>query len=98
MTDSVACEGTVRDIRDLLGGLPLAYDTVISERDSRTPRWSEVPMTYFTQLKLNLHWRHPRWSAGPLRYRTKACHRTRGLVSALTWFRSVLEASGRWCS
>jgi hypothetical protein len=64
-----------------------------SERHSRAPRWSAGPMTCFTQLKLNLHWRGPRWSAGPLRCRTKACHSTRGLVSALTWFGSVLEAA-----
>lgn len=50
-------------------------------------------MTCFTQLKLNLHWRGPRWSAGPLRCRTKACHSTRALVSALAWFGSVLEAA-----
>ncbi len=30
--------------------------------------------------------------------KTKACHSTRGLVSALTWFRSALEGSGRRCS
>jgi hypothetical protein len=34
--------------------------------------------------ELNLHLRGPRWSAGPLRCRTKACHSTRGLMSALT--------------
>jgi hypothetical protein len=39
------------------------------------------------------HSKAPRWSAGPLRCRTKACHITRGLVSALTWFGSVLEAA-----
>ena len=43
--------------------------------------------------KLNLNWRGPRWSAGPLRCRTKVCHSTRGSVSALTWFGSVLEAA-----
>ena len=66
---------------------------VISERHSRAPRWSAGPMTCFTQLKLHLHWRGPQWSAGPLRCRTKACHSTRGLVSALTWFGSVLAAA-----
>ena len=66
---------------------------VISERHSRAPRWSAGPMPCFNQLKLNLHWRGPRWSAGPLRCRTKACHNVRGLVSALTWFGSVLEAA-----
>ena len=94
--DSVACEGAVRrvrDIRKLLGCLTLTYDTVIRERQSRTLRWSAGPMQCFPQLKLNLHWRGPRWSAGPLRCRTKACHSTGGLVSALAWFGSVLEAA-----
>jgi hypothetical protein len=52
-----------------------------------------INMPCFTQLKLNLHFRNTRWSAGPLRCRTKACHSTRGLVGALTWFGSVLEAA-----
>ena len=66
---------------------------VISERHSRAPRWSAGPMPCFTQLMLTLHWRGPRWSAGPLRCRAKACHSKRGLVCAVAWFGSVLEAA-----
>ena len=67
------------------------FSAVIRERQSRAPQWSAGPMPCFAQLKLNLHWRGPRWSAGPVRCRAKACHSTRGLVSALTRFGSMLQ-------